>query len=268
VSTPDIDNRILDLKLENRSLDPVAAEVTVIVRLERLTATTALRGKLMGPSCPYAATVEIAYPLLPQRRNEPQEEGSLRSRVVIPEASLWDPQSPFLYGGPIELWEDGQCVDRVTVRHGLRRLSISPQGLRVNGKRFLLAGRAVTALDEEQALTLRQEGCNLLLVELGDSALSVWDLADRLGFLVLGRTDLRDEHREELARLSRRPSCLGWLLPPDPLARVTVPALLAVESSAISPGAAALVAQREGNRFLLRADGGELGHIEDAQALT
>src|SRR5437868_6764586 len=114
----DMSNRILDVWLDNRSLDPISAEAAVLVRPERLTATAELRGKLMGPSCPYAATVEIAYPLLPPRRDEPPEEGTLRARIVIPEASLWDPQSPFLYTGPIELWQDGRCCDRAMVHHG------------------------------------------------------------------------------------------------------------------------------------------------------
>src|SRR5262245_21701527 len=56
-------NRILDVQIEPRSLDPVAAELIVRVRPERLTEATEVRGRLTGPSCPYASTIEIAYPL-------------------------------------------------------------------------------------------------------------------------------------------------------------------------------------------------------------
>src|SRR4051794_4336841 len=115
-------NRILGVSLEDRSLDPISAEVWLTVRPEQLTPTTEVRGRLMGPSCPYATTVEIAYPLSPLRQPEQQEPGTIRCRAAIPEASLWDVQSPFLYAGPVELWQDGERADRVTVRHGLRRI--------------------------------------------------------------------------------------------------------------------------------------------------
>lgn len=190
-------NRILNVSMEDRSLDPISAEVWVTVRLERLTPATEVRGKLMGPSCPYATTVEIAYPLTPLKRPEQQEPGTIRCRAVIPEASLWDLQSPFLYSGPVELWQDGERTGLVTVRHGLRRIQLGPRGLRLNGKPLTLSGRPVERLTEDEALTLRREGCNLLLAR---GAADVWDIADRFGFLVLGEQP-HEGH----------PSCLGWL---------------------------------------------------------
>src|SRR5437868_13397226 len=96
-------NCIVKLLLEDHSLDPMAAEVWLTVYPERLTPKTELRGRLMGPSCPYASTVEIAYPLSPLKLSEQQVAGALRCRVAIPEPSLWDLQSPFLYSGPVEL---------------------------------------------------------------------------------------------------------------------------------------------------------------------
>ncbi len=196
-------NRIVEIHLENRSLDPVSAEVWVYVRPETLTPTTEVRGRLMGPSCPYSSTVEIAYPLRPLRQPEPPA-GMLRCRVAIPEASLWDVQSPFLYSGPVELWEDGTCVDRSVVRHGLRRVSIGPAGLRLNGKPFTLSGRVAEHLTQEQALELHNQGCNLLLTSGGDEEL--WDLADRLGFLIL-----LQNWDEPARQRTTRPSWFGQL---------------------------------------------------------
>lgn len=204
-------NRILDVRAEDRSLDPVSAEVRIILRPERLTPATEVRGRLLGPSCPYANTVEIAYPLRPVRAEE-QEPGTLTCRVVIPEASLWDSQSPFLYAGPVELWQDGQCIDRLHVRHGLRAFQVTPYGLRVNGKITPLDGRRVETLTEGQALQLREQGCNLLVAPLREDAAPVWEMADRFGFLVLGEVGSESApHQEMLERLSRRPSSLGWL---------------------------------------------------------
>src|SRR4051812_37705766 len=169
-------NRILGVRVENRSLDPVSAEVWIHVRPAELTPGTEVRGRLMGPSCPYSNTVEIAYPLRPLRA-EAQKPGKLSCRVVIPEASLWDTQSPFLYAGPVKLWQDGQLADRLPIRHGLRMFSLSPHGLRVNGKIILLDGRRVETLSESRAQLLRQQGCNLLLVPLRETAPLVWEMA-------------------------------------------------------------------------------------------
>src|SRR3982751_515934 len=101
-------NRIVKVLLEDHSLDPMSAEVWITVYPETLTPKTELRGRLMGPNCPYASTVEIAYPLKPLMRSEQHPDGALRCRVAIPEPSLWDVQSPFLYSGPVELWQDGK----------------------------------------------------------------------------------------------------------------------------------------------------------------
>src|SRR5438105_3893021 len=100
-------NRIRDFHLRDQLDDPAEAEVWVGVIPEQITPATEVRGRLMGPRCHYASTVEVAYPLrLFVRR--PEGLPGLAMRVVIPEASLWEPESPFLYLGPIELWEDGK----------------------------------------------------------------------------------------------------------------------------------------------------------------
>src|SRR5436190_14007505 len=101
-------NHILDVTIHDRSLDPGSVELWITVTPDRLTATTELRGRLMGPRCPYASTVEVAYPLRPIPGLNGDTPGAIRRRVVIPEASLWDTESPFLYEGPIELWEGEQ----------------------------------------------------------------------------------------------------------------------------------------------------------------
>jgi beta-galactosidase/beta-glucuronidase len=44
----------------------------------------------------------------------------LEFRVIIPEASWWEPKTPFLYEGPVELWQDGVLCDRREISHGIR----------------------------------------------------------------------------------------------------------------------------------------------------
>ena len=206
-----MDNRILHLDVRNGSLMPAQSEVWIRVVPEWQSPTTELRGRLMGPRCPYASTVEVAYPLRPT----PQRESSdrLTARVVIPEASLWDTESPFLYRGPIELWQDGRCCERIVLCHGLRSVLLGERGLSLNGKPMSLRGQTVASCTEAEALKLRENGCNLLIVPVEESTLSLWERADRLGFHVLGQLkDGSEKTLKYLNRLHSQPSCLGWLV--------------------------------------------------------
>ena len=231
-----MNNRILDILLEHRSLDPVSAEVWVTVTPEQLTPTTEVRGRLMGPSCPYASTIEVAYPLTALRQTAPPVPGALRLRVVIPEASLWDTQAPHLYAGPVELWQDGRRCDRVEVRHGLRQLRLGPQGLRLNGRPLLLRGRVCEACFPEQALALHRDGCNALLAQVFPDSNGTWDVADRYGFLVIGRLPPpTDEMVRRLQTLSHGPSCFGWLVGPEWLAGEWSSRLAQIKGPAGSP---------------------------------
>src|SRR5262245_59390094 len=121
-------NRIHHVEVTNRRLDPVEAVVEVTVVAERPAQDAEVRGRLAGPRCVYAETVEVAYPLRPAPGPHPS------ARAVLPEPCLWDPQSPFLYEGTVELWEGGERVDQVKVPFGLRDLRLGMTGLRVNGR--------------------------------------------------------------------------------------------------------------------------------------
>jgi hypothetical protein len=198
-----VSNRILSVVLRDASLVPAEAVVHVTVTVERLDAGTEVRGRLMGPRCRFASTIEVAYHL----RKLSSSGGSVTLRAVIPEASFWDPQAPHLYGGPVELWQDGQRVEAVTVRHGLRHVALGPRGLRVNGHLLRLRGRRAAALDDGAALALREAGYNLVVAPVNQETKAIWEVADRIGLFVLGEEGDASLQNE----LSRHPSCLGWL---------------------------------------------------------
>jgi hypothetical protein len=205
-------NRILRLDLSLPSTVPAEAEARVAVFPERLTPATEVRGRLMGPRCPFASTVEVAYPFRPlPPRAALGPAGALTARAAIPEASPWSPEAPFLYEGPVELWQDGQRCDRSTVRVGLRWLNLGARGLRVNGRPLRLRGRAVAACTDEEALALRRAGHNLLLVPAAGAEV-VCEVADRIGLFVLARAP----DALALAALARHPSFLGGLVPAGP----------------------------------------------------
>ncbi|HTU92522.1 MAG TPA: hypothetical protein VMF69_20745 [Gemmataceae bacterium] len=207
-----MENRIHRIEVRDRSLDPVSAEVWISVLPEHHTATTEVRGRLMGPRCLYSNTVEVAYPLRPLPPSQKTLGLSgLTVLAVIPEASLWEPQCPFLYQGPIELWQDGQRCDRIVVSHGLRSLQRKERGLCVNGRPLTLRGRRIAACSDEEATLWRQSGYNLLIAPVGASSLAVWERADRFGFLVLGQLGEDADETRLVETLRSHASCLGWL---------------------------------------------------------
>jgi hypothetical protein len=108
-------NRIRDVQVTQRRWDAAEAELWITVTPEQLTPTTELRGRLVGPRCPGVSTVEVAYPLraLPRSGDDP---ATLTARVIIPDPLAREPERPFYYEGPVELWQDGQKCDEAPVR--------------------------------------------------------------------------------------------------------------------------------------------------------
>jgi hypothetical protein len=221
-------NQILRVSVRDRSPAPASAEVWVTVLPERRDAGTEVRGRLTGPRCAYAATIEVAYPLRPlgpsTRGSEPAEGITLRS--VIPEASFWEPESPFLYEGPVELWQDGACCDRTVVRCGLRTVALGPRGLRVNGRPLTLRGREAPGADEGTIRAFHDSGVNLLVCGAGSHPAigtrqvgnlpHIADIADRVGLFILGRLPQAEAEALSLASaLAAHPCGLGCLVPAD-----------------------------------------------------
>ena len=205
-------NRILQVKVRDQSLDPAQAEVWVTVTAEHVTPTTEVRGRLTGPRCAHAATVEVAYPLRPLIR-QPQGIDGLTVRAVIPEPSLWEPECPFVYQMVIELWEDGRMCEQGQLRHALRRVLFGSAGLRVNGSSLFLRGRTVEEWDEGRAAEWRGAGHNLLLTSAEGASWELWKGADEQGFFVLARLDgLEGDSGSHVIVGPTHPSCFGWLL--------------------------------------------------------
>jgi hypothetical protein len=204
-------HRIFSLETVTTRFDPVEAEVSIAVAPEEPGEGLTLRGRLNGPKSPYANTVEIAYYLKPL----PAEGDLLRARVIIPEANLWRPKTPFLYEGPIELWQGETCLDRQQVVHGLRHVRLTRHGLRLNGEAFRLKGVLAAELSDPTAERFRAAGINLIVAPVTFDNAELWRRTERLGFFVLGQLDGKAEeilwHAEE--HLTRRVSALGWLLP-------------------------------------------------------
>ena len=114
--TLSMSNRILRTTLHQKRLSTAVAELWIVVEVERVTPTTELRGRLSGPKCPGSETVQIAYPL----RMLPSTGEALVARILIPEPNLWTAETPFVYEGTVELWQDGELHDRAVVVTGFK----------------------------------------------------------------------------------------------------------------------------------------------------
>jgi hypothetical protein len=217
-------NRIREVIVSDTRIEPVAAEVRISVFPEQLTHTTDVRGQLVGPRCVYTSTVEVAYPMRTwSLADQPRELPHLSLSVVIPEPSLWDPETPFVYEGPVELWENGQCVDRVTIRHGLRDLRMGHRGIRLNSRAFAVRGIVCHTCSETDAAQLRQAGFNTLFVKDVTKNPDLLVSADRFGFFVLNRLSGPVEAYLPLnPALCGHPSTLGWVLTESTFAQESI----------------------------------------------
>lgn len=193
--------KITSAEIHETRLDPLSTELEVTVQVNEYSESLVLKGRLMGPRCRYAETVEIAYPL----KNITASDHCFRGRVIIPEPSFWEPKSPFFYVGPIELWENGQRIDRVQVNHGLRTYHVSSTSFILNGHPLSLKGIEVDKLTEQQALTLREEGYNVLVVPVKEETLSLWSMANQLGFFIVAK-----KCADDWKIVEQHSSHLGW----------------------------------------------------------
>jgi beta-galactosidase/beta-glucuronidase len=146
---------------------------------------------LTGPRCAYYSTIEIAYPMREVERSDTR----VTLRVVIPEASWWEPATPYLYQGDVELWDNGTLCERQRAIHGIATLQITTKGLRLNGSSYQLRGKMVqpTIRDAELKL-LHDAGVNAVMTSFRTerewtSNIGLWALADRYGLFVLCAAD-------------------------------------------------------------------------------
>src|SRR5262249_19159364 len=140
-----MENRIRNMLVFDARLDPTEAEIWISVYPERVTSPTRISGRLVGPRCPYSSTVEVAYPL-PEHAREYETTGvpHITSRVIIPDPCLWEPQSPFLYEGIIELWQGDQRCDQQPLTCALRTLRLGARGVKLNGRPLTIQGTTAT----------------------------------------------------------------------------------------------------------------------------
>ena len=142
------------------------------------------------------------------------DESAARFSLVIPQAQLWSADAPNLYDVTVTLDGEGECLDELTVRTGLRTIEIDAQrGLRINGEQVVLRGAAVhhdngilgaatlDAAEFRRARLLKQAGYNAIRSAHNPLSRAFLDACDELGLYVMdeltdvwfGKKTLHDE---------------------------------------------------------------------------
>jgi len=66
-----------------------------------------------------------------------------QSEIMIPNAKLWNDESPYLYSCRVTLKQNGTMKDQTTEKFGIRKIEWSNKGLFVNGQKTLLRGGCI-----------------------------------------------------------------------------------------------------------------------------
>jgi hypothetical protein len=193
--------RIDEVTIKPVRLTPTEADLAVEVTFSPAGSPCELHGRLMGPTCAYSTTVEVAYPIRRSRVSEDNPR-KLIGRVVIPEPSWWDPESPFLYITVVDLWQDGQKVDDARFSCGLRSAKLTPHGLWWNGRSLDLQS-PVPGRTETEWAHARAEGFKAVTAPTA-VAQAAWEYGDRAGLLIVTDQSVRVD-------TVRHPSALGWV---------------------------------------------------------
>ncbi len=120
------------------------------------------------------------------------------SSCIVNDPHLWDVEDPYLYTLRAELMEDGQVIQRESLKVGFCSKEFTPEeGFLLNGRKLRLNGvcehhdlGALGAAFSREAmrrkfLRLRSMGVNALRTSHNMPAPEVMELADELGFLVV-----------------------------------------------------------------------------------
>ncbi|MDE6338097.1 MAG: glycoside hydrolase family 2 protein, partial [Muribaculaceae bacterium] len=137
-------------------------------------------------------------------------------RMNVPAAKLWDIDNPYLYTLRTELIDKGNTIDSSDTQVGIRTLAFTPdKGFFLNGRNRKVKGVCIhhdagmlgAAVPEEvwerRLANLKALGVNALRMSHNPQAPVIYDIADRLGLLIM------DEASDEW-EFPKRKWVKGW----------------------------------------------------------
>jgi len=121
--------------------------------------------------------------------------------IGIKNPSLWSPENPYLYSAVIDLFSNGELVDRIEHKVGIRHIDYSPEGgFRLNGKTRKFKGvclhhdlgplgAAVNRSAIRRRLKiLKDMGADAIRSAHNMPSFEILELADEMGFLFLAES--------------------------------------------------------------------------------
>ncbi|MDQ6788001.1 MAG: glycoside hydrolase family 2 [Acidobacteriota bacterium] len=147
----------------------------------------------------------------------PLEEGERVQRVpiIMPDAQLWSPDSPFLYHLLAELVEPDGGMSGIETHFGLRKIGSRGRRIYLNNDAIYLDGilyqPGISTFDEmrRHLYAIKRLGCNLARVHIAGIDPRIYDIADEIGLMLWvevpsphSSTQIsRDNHWDELQRM-------------------------------------------------------------------
>ncbi len=130
--------------------------------------------------------------------------------LEIPDAKLWNDDTPFLYTCKVTLQDNGSIMDSRECAFGIRMIEWSPQGLLVNGQETLLRGGCVhhdngilgacayAEAEERKVRIMKEYGYNAIRSAHNPCSRAMLDACDRLGMYMMDETwDMWYQHKNK-----------------------------------------------------------------------
>jgi len=130
--------------------------------------------------------------------------------LSIPSARLWDAEIPYLYTCRVTLKDGKNVLDKAETSFGIRKISWSPEGFFVNGKKTLLKGGCIHSdngilgsrtFDESEwrrVRILKEHGFNAIRSAHNPLCRAALEACDALGMYVMDETwDMWYKHKTE-----------------------------------------------------------------------
>ena len=187
---------------------PVFLFTTPHESIEDVTVTTNINGKMgivsvtaqaktSGPASLWVSVEGFGWKTSIE---SPLKSGKSTDLLKVPDAKLWAPGSPNLYQLKVELKRNGKTIDQIRLPIGIRTIQVKGSRLLLNGKPIFLKGFGrhedyagtgrylpPKALKKDYA-NMRWIGANSFRTTHYPYSDEDMDMADRLGFLVIGET--------------------------------------------------------------------------------